>query len=241
MNIPDSVTIVTGASSGLGKACSAQLVERGGRVFGLARRKNRLEKVEKELGDLFTGIVCDVTDQGQVERAVRETVDNAGRIDVLVNNAGFGVFGNVEGLTAEDWDAQMATNLKGVFLCTRAVVPIMKRQNSGRGFGGHIVNIASVAGLIGNATIGAYNATKFGVRGFSEALMKELREDGIKVSCVYPGSIETEFFDVAQVGMSSNPMKVHDVAASIVHAIDTPENYLISEIVMRPLRPRGKS
>ncbi len=241
MNIPDSVTIVTGASSGLGKACAAQLVKKGGRVLGLARRQDRLENVANELGKSFTGVVCDVTDQAQVEKVFRESAERVGRIDVLINNAGFGVFGNVEDLAAEDWDAQMATNLKGVFLCTKAVVPIMKRQNAASGFGGHIVNIASVAGLIGNPTISAYNATKFGLRGFSESLMKELREDGIKVSCVYPGSIETEFFQVAQVGMSSNPMKVDDVASTIVHAIETPENYLISEVVMRPLRPRGKS
>ena len=81
--------------------------------------------------------------------------------------------------------------------------------------------------------------TKFGVRGFSESLMKELREDGIKVTCVYPGSIETEFFEVAEVDMSPNPMKVEDVASTIVHVIDTHDNYLVSEVVMRPLRPRG--
>ena len=133
----------------------------------------------------------------------------------------------------------MKTNLRGIFLCTQAAVPIMKRQNEVSGFGGHIVNVASVAGLLGNPVIGAYNVTKFGVRGFSESLMKELREDGIKVTCVYPGSIETDFFEIAEADMSPNPMKVDDVAETILHVIDTPDNYLVSEIVMRPLRPRG--
>jgi short-subunit dehydrogenase len=133
----------------------------------------------------------------------------------------------------------METNLRGVFLCTRAAVPTMKQQNEDSGFGGHIVNIASIAGLIGNPQIGAYNATKFGLRGFSDSLMKELRDDGIKVTCVYPGSIETHFADVADSSVAPNPMQPEDVSATVLHVLEGPDNYLISEVVMRPLRPRG--
>ncbi len=162
-----------------------------------------------------------------------------GRLDVLINNAGLGKFGPVDRLSLEDWDVQMNTNLRGVFLCTRAAVPVMKRQNAASGFGGHIVNIASIAGLIGNPNISAYNATKFGVRGFSEAIMKELRDDGIKVSCVYPGSIATEFFQTSGGNPSPNAMTAEDVGRTVMHLIETPDNYLISEVVLRPLRPRG--
>ena len=239
MNIQDSVVVITGASSGLGRACVHALTGRGARVFGLARRTDRLKEIERDIGDSFSGIPCDVTVEDSVADAFDRIYSEAGRIDVLINNAGLGRFGRVDEFPAAEWDLLMKTNLRGMFLCTKAVVPVLRKQNEEAGFGGHIVNIASVAGLLGNPIIGAYNVTKFGVRGFSESLMKELRDDGIKVSCVYPGSIETEFFEVAEVEMSPNPMKVVDVAATIVHLIDTPDNYLVSEVVMRPLRPRG--
>ncbi len=239
MNIQGSVGIITGASSGLGRACARKLVEDGATVFGLARRTERLAAMEAELGSRFAGLRCDVTSEDEVEGAVKEVLTTAGRVDLLLNNAGLGRFGKVDEFPVGEWDLLMKTNLRGMFLCTRAVVPIMKQQNATGGFGGHIVNIASVAGLLGNPVIGAYNVTKFGVRGFSESLMKELRDDGIKVSCVYPGSIQTEFFEVAKTDMSPNPMRVEDVARTVVQLVNTPDNYLISEVVMRPLRPRG--
>ena len=164
---------------------------------------------------------------------------DGGRIDVLVNNAGLGRFGKIEELPVDDWDVQMATNLRGVFLCTRAAVPQMKQQNADSGFGGHVVNIASIAGLLGNPNLGAYNASKFGVRGLSEALMKELRGDGIKVTCVYPGSIETDFSMGSSGQGSTNKMTPDDITSTVLHVLETSENYLISEVVMRPLRPKG--
>ena len=239
MNINDCVVVITGASSGLGRACSTELVARGAKVFGFARRTDRLATMERDLGPGFKGISCDVTEEDEVNASLQLVIDAACRVDVLVNNAGLGRFGRVDEFSSAEWDLLMKTNLRGMFLCTKAVVPTMKKQNETTGFGGHVVNIASVAGLLGNAVIGAYNVTKFGVRGFSESLMKELRDDGIKVSCVYPGSIETEFFEVAEVEISPNPMQVKDVATTVVQLIDTPDNYLISEVVMRPLRPRG--
>ncbi|HEX7070048.1 MAG TPA: SDR family NAD(P)-dependent oxidoreductase, partial [Rhodothermales bacterium] len=107
------------------------------------------------------------------------------------------------------------------------------------GFGGHIVNIASIAGLLGNPNLAAYNASKFGVRGFSEALMKEVRDDGIKVTCVYPGSVETGFSVITNPAVSTHKMLPEDIASTVVHVLATRDNYLISEVVMRPLRPRG--
>ncbi len=115
----------------------------------------------------------------------------------------------------------------------------MKAQHEKTGFGGHIVNIASVAGLVGNPMISAYNATKFGLRGFSEALMKEVREDGVKVTSVCPGSVATNFASIAGSKGSANPMQPEDVASTVIHVLETPNNYLISEVVMRPLKPKG--
>jgi NAD(P)-dependent dehydrogenase (short-subunit alcohol dehydrogenase family) len=239
MDLTDAVAVVTGASSGLGTHFARALIERGATVYGLARSADTLEALREDLGDAFHPLPCDVRDEDQVEEAFATVRAESGRLDVLLNNAGLGQFGPVDDLPLEDWDVQMDTNLRGVFLCTREAVPIMREQNDQSGFGGHIVNIASIAGLLGNPNLTAYNASKFGVRGFSEALMKEVRDDGIKVTCLYPGSIETNFFDVAGVDMTDNPLQPEDVAATVLHVLESPANHLISEVVMRPLRPRG--
>ncbi len=239
MDLQGKVAVVTGASSGLGLAFARALAERGAEVYGLARSTDKLDEIQAELGEAFHPIGCDVREEDAVKQAFDEVRESAGRIDILVNNAGLGRFGAVDDLDTEAWDVQMETNLRGVFLCTRAAVPVMKEQNAESGFGGHIINIASVAGLVGNPSLSAYNTSKFGLRGFSQALMKELREDGIKVSCVYPGSVETSFSSNAGSSGSDNPMQPEDVAATVIHLLEGPDNYLISEVVMRPLRPKG--
>ena len=238
MELRDKVAVVTGASSGLGRAFAIALVQKGAHVYGLARRVERLNALRDELGLRFHPIACDVTRPNDVEAAFQRVIREAGRLDILINNAGLGKMGPVDELSLEDWDVQMNTNLRGVFLCTRAAVPQMKKQNAETGFGGHIINIASVAGLIGNPNLSAYNATKFGVRGFSEAIMKELRDHGIKVTCVYPGSVATEFFEVSGMRGADRPVTPEQVAQTILHILETDDNYLISEVVIRPLRPR---
>ena len=239
MDLTDKVAVVTGASSGLGRHFAEALLDRGAAVFGLARSMDTLNALRDELGDAFHPVRCDVRDEDAVATAFDTVMDARGRVDVLINNAGLGQFGPIDETDLDTWDVQQETNVRGVFLCTRAAAPIMKQQNADTGFGGHIINIASIAGLLGNPNISAYNASKFAVRGFSEATMKELRGDGIKVSCVYPGSVETNFFEVADVEMTDHPMQPDDVAATVMHLIEMPDNYLISEVVMRPLRPRG--
>ncbi|MEQ9104523.1 MAG: SDR family oxidoreductase [Rhodothermales bacterium] len=235
MQLTDKVAVVTGASSGLGARFSKDLVAKGAQVFGLARRQDRLDALAEELGPRFTGIVCDV----RLEDAVKDAFDRIGdRVDILINNAGLGKFGPADEMSLETWQQLMDVNLTGVFLCTRAAIPLMRAQNEADGFGGHILNVASVAGLIGNPNVGAYNVTKYGLRGYSESLFKELRNDGIKVTCIFPGSIETEFFEQAGVPISNNPMQAKDVSSTVIHVLEAPDNYLISEVVMRPLRPK---
>ena len=239
MDLKNKVAVITGASAGLGLAFARKLVSRGSHVVGLARRQSRLEQVRSKLGERFTALPCDVTDEEQVQRAFADIAHQFGRVDALVNNAGLGRFGSLETLSSDNWSLQIDTNLTGVFFCTRAVIPMMRQQNAASGFGGHIVNIASIAGIIGSANISAYNTTKFGLRGMSEALMKELRSDGIKVSSVCPGSVRTDFGRHAGSSGAANPMEADDIADTVVHILEAPDNYLISEVVMRPLRPRG--
>lgn len=239
MDLKDKVIAITGATSGLGLAFSRALVARGAIVYGLARREGQLENIASQLGDAFRGVRCDVSLEEDVENAFTQISEQAGRVDVLINNAGLGRFGKIEDMSWEDWEVQMNTNLRGVFLCTKAALPPMKEQNRQSRFGGHIINISSVAGLVGNAGISIYNTTKFGLRGFSESLMKEVRDDGIKVTCLFPGSIRTEFFQEAGVDMTPNPMTSEEITSTLLHVLEAPDNYLISEITMRPLRPRG--
>lgn len=238
MDLNSKVAVVTGASGGIGEAVSRQLVSEGATVFGLARSSEKLERLSNDIGDHFVPVECDVRSADSVRDAFRKVKEGSSQIDILINNAGVGRFGPIESMSVDEFNMQTETNVRGVFLCSKQIIPIMQAQNEATGFGGHIVNIASIAGLIGSATLGVYNATKFAVRGLSEAMMKELRNDGIKVSCVYPGSTETEFFDNAGVELQGRPMAADSVAGTIIHLIKTPQNYLISEVVMRPLRPR---
>ncbi|MFN3597493.1 MAG: SDR family oxidoreductase, partial [Rubricoccaceae bacterium] len=197
-DLTDAVAVVTGASRGLGRAVAETLHAAGAHVYGLARSEDDLRALADALGERFHGRACDVTDRASVDDVFSRIHGEAGRLDVLVNNAGLGRFAEIDALGDDDWHVQIDTNLTGLYYCTRAAVPHMKAQRTARGagaLGGQIANIASVAGLVGNPKISAYNATKFGVRGFSEALMKELRPHGIRVSCFYPGSIDTHFFE----------------------------------------------
>jgi len=235
MDLHDSVAVVTGASRGIGLALARRLIDGGARVAGLARSEDDLDRLATTLGDAFTPVVCDITDAEAAKKAIDGVAKSHGRLDVLVNNAGLGRFAEVDDLDLDDWDVQVQTNLSGVFHCTRAAVPHMKAQGEARGpdaTAGVIVNVASIAGLVGNPNLSAYNATKFGVRGFSDATMKELRPFGIKVSCIYPGSVATDF---GPDGPNSNAMSPESIAETISHVIEAPYGTLISEVVLRPM------
>lgn len=233
MQLNGKIAIVTGASSGIGAEFAKALTSKGSRVYGLARRSDKLAAIQSELGDLFVPVTLDVNDHQGVENWIKETFSDNHQPDILINNAGLGLFGAVDEMRPEDWDTMINTNLTSVFRITRLVVPFMKKKDGVA----HIVNIASVAGLIGNPNISGYNASKFGLRGFSEALMKELRNDKIKVTCIYPGSVATEFFD-DHGGTHSNMLQGKDVANTLIHILETPDNFLIDEITLRPLIPK---
>jgi len=236
MILTDRTAIVTGASSGLGRSASKALVEKGATVYGLARRKSRLDTLRQELGEAFQPVVLDVTDNDAIEQWIGSTFPDSPLPDILINNAGMAKIGTVDELTTDQWHAMINTNLNAVFYLTRQVVPLMKRNPKVC----HIINIASIAGLMGNPKLSGYNASKFAIRGFSEALFKELRYEGIKVSTLFPGSIATDFFEQSGMGSAhSNMMMPDDVAATLIHLLETPDNLLINEVTMRPLNPKA--
>jgi len=235
MNLKSKIAIVTGASSGLGAEFSKSLVEKGALVYGLARSTDKLEQIRERLGETFIPVTLDITKPREVDDWVEKSFNNGHQPDVLINNAGLGYFANVEDLELNKWHQMMDTNLSGVFYLTRLIVPLMKQNEAVC----HIVNIASIAGLMGNPQISGYNATKFGLRGFSESLFKELRYDGIKVTCLFPGSIATSFFqNTDNVDVHPNMMKAIDIAKTVSFVLETSDNYLINEITMRPLNPK---
>ncbi|WP_138430433.1 SDR family oxidoreductase [Fodinibius saliphilus] len=237
MDINGKIGIVTGASSGIGTAFSSALIENGATVYGLARSTQKLENIQKKMGEQFIPITLDITDYKAVEQWIQDTFSEQNQPDILINNAGLGRFGEVDKLSIKDWDDMIKTNLSGTFYMTRKLVPFMKTNESVC----HIINIASIAGKIGNPQLTGYNASKFGVRGFSEALFKEVRYDGIKVTCFYPGSIATNFFEQVDMDTHSNMMQPGDVAKVMVNILQTPDNFLINDITMRPLNPKPPS
>lgn len=235
MNLNSKVAIVTGASSGIGAEFSKMLVENGTEVYGLARSEDKLKKLQKSLGENFHPVKMDITKSDDLEKWVNDSFGRKHQPDILINNAGVMYSANVEDLTMEEWHTMINVNLNGIFYLTRLIVPLMKENEQTC----HIINIASIAGLLGNPTISGYNASKFGVRGFSEALFKELRYDGIKVTCVFPGSINTDLFDKIE-GIDNHPnmMKTTDISSTVKFLLETDDNFLINEITMRPLNPK---
>lgn len=230
MDLTGKVAIVTGASKGIGRATVEALLARGVTVAGWGRTAPA-----GLVHDRFQFFECDVRDEHAVAEALTNTQRELGPdIHVLVNNAGLGIAGSVDGFSSDDWRLMFDTNVHGTFFCTRAVLPLMKRQQLG-----HVVNIASIAGTTGIENMAGYCATKFAVRGFSQSLFKEVRNDGIKVTCLYPGSTQTNFFDdIPGTTINDSMMRPEDIASAIVYSLETPDNFLIVDMEMRPLQPK---
>jgi NADP-dependent 3-hydroxy acid dehydrogenase YdfG len=230
MELQGKVAIVTGVSAGIGRATAEALLARGAAVAGWGRHAPASLTHER-----FQFFECDVRDEHAVLEAFTNTQRELGPdIHVLVNNAGVGIFGAVAKFSSADWHTMFDTNVNGLFYCTRAVLTQMQQQGEG-----HIVNVASLAGTAGSANMAGYCATKYAVRGFSDALFKEVRPQGVRVTCIMPGSVETNF-NGAQPGAAPNPHKMQpeDIAAAIVHVLEAPQATMISEIQLRPTNPK---
>jgi 3-oxoacyl-[acyl-carrier protein] reductase len=225
------VALITGASRGIGLAIAKKLGEMGASLGLCARDAKRLEQAEAELrraGMKTVAVVADVTKKAEVEALVERVKKELGEIDILVNNAGVGLFAPLHELSEDDWDRVMNTNLKGVYLCSRAVAPQMIRRRSG-----HIINISSLAGKNAFAGGGVYCASKWGLQGMTACQAEDLRGFGIRVSAVCPGTVETEFSPHA--GKDAKKMlQPEDVAHVVAMLVTQAEQSFVSEVALRP-------
>jgi NAD(P)-dependent dehydrogenase (short-subunit alcohol dehydrogenase family) len=227
------VALVTGGSRGIGRAIVEALAGEGYRVFFASRTgEYSAGGPPAALAPRIRGIAADVSRPEQVALLVEQVMGTTGRIDVLVNNAGIGRFAPVDELTYEQWREVLETNLTGAYLCLREVAPIMKQQGSG-----FVVNIASLAGRHGMAGGAAYNASKFGMVGLSEAAMLDLRPHGVRVTVVLPGSVDTEFHTRADRQWMIQP---EDVAQVVLSLLRVPHRTLPSLVEMRPTQPPAR-
>jgi 3-oxoacyl-[acyl-carrier protein] reductase len=235
MGLEAAVAVVTGGSRGIGLAIAGALTSRGARVVVTGRDQRHLDAAVATLGDRARAVRADVTSADEAARAVDTAVEQFGGVDVLVNNAGVGRFGNVADLSSDDWRLIIETNLSGVFYCSRAAIPHLKRRG-----GGWIINISSLAGKNPFAGGAAYCASKAGLNAFSEALMQEVRYDNIRVSYIMPGSVATGFSGRGDSGIADWKIAPEDVADIVVDLVTFPSRSLPSRIELRPSRPPKK-
>lgn len=238
MELKDKIIIVTGASSGIGLETARLLAAAGARIVMAARTMNKLERAAADLattGAETMAVPADVTREADCQALVRATIDAFGRVDVLVNNAGYAPPASLLETTEELWDATLNTCLKGVYLLTRAVAAVMLQQG-----GGTIVNISSTAGKTGQDNRSAYCAAKWGLQGFSEALRVELGSQNIRVHVVCPGPVATPWWGTVNAAQSEEVMqrmiRPQEVAEAVRWVLTQPDRIQIDEIVVQPYR-----
>jgi NAD(P)-dependent dehydrogenase (short-subunit alcohol dehydrogenase family) len=228
--------IITGTSRGFGHTWTAAALRRGDRVAATARRTETLKELADTYGDRLLPIALDVTDRAQVFAAVDRAVDTFGGLDVVVNNAGYGLFGMVEETTEEQARAQIETNLFGALWVTQAALPVMRARG-----GGHLIQVSSIGGIAAFPTLGLYNASKWALEGMSEALAQEVGPLGIRVTIVEPGPYSTDWAGTSAVhtapiaaydpirearraGATARvPHDPSDTAQAILRLVDLPE------------------
>ncbi len=235
MDLAGRACIVTGATKGIGRAIAEALATAGADVVVSARTAGDVERVAAELdgsgSGRVVGVPADVSRSDECGRLIGAAVQELDRLDVLVNNAGVGIFGSIEELSIDDWQTQIDTNLRGVFCCSQAAVPHLTETQ------GWIINIGSLASRNSFAGGTGYNASKFGLLGMTEAMMLDLRHSGIRVSIIMPGSVNTTFAD-HEVGAGREwALGADDVAAATLHLLSYPDSSLVSRVEMRPSRP----
>ncbi|RIV18505.1 SDR family oxidoreductase [Fibrisoma montanum] len=231
MQVDNKTIIISGASRGIGRATALLLAQQGANVVITARNVIELKEVESEGQGKIVAVPGDVSSEVDMERVVQTALDRFGRIDVVINNAGYGVFKNVDEISVDEWDALMATNVKGTFVLTKAALPTLKAQGAG-----HIVVVASDVAKRTFAGGSLYTASKYAQEAFMGALRKEVRPFGIKVTGVYSGLVDSHFHAKGHGHETSqNWLKNEDMAESMLFIISRPAHVVIDEFMVHPL------
>jgi 3-oxoacyl-[acyl-carrier protein] reductase len=225
------VALVTGGNRGIGRGIAEALARDGATVALTARDAAAAAKAAGEIGHGARGYACDVRRPESVAAVFAAVAKDLGGLDVLVNNAGIGLFGPVADMSLDDWHAVIETNVNGVFYCTKAAIPLMRQRG-----GGYILNVSSLAGRNTFPGGAAYSASKHAVNGFSETLFQEVRHDGIRVTYLMPGSVATEF-GRGSTEKSDWALQPEDVGEMVVDLLHTHPRALHSRVEMRPAKP----
>ena len=237
-NLQDKVALITGGSKGIGFGIAESFLKQGMKVAVTSRSLTNAEDVAKELNAKYEGkaigIKADVRNYIDQQEAVRKTVDTFGSLDVLIANAGLGHFGSIEEITDKEWKEVIDTNLTGVFYSIKSAVDELKKSK------GYFISISSLAGTNFFAGGSAYNASKFGVTGFTQAVMLDLRQNGIKVSTIMPGSVATHFNGHTPNEDDAWKIQKEDLGQLTVDLLKMPENALPSKVEIRPTTPPNK-
>jgi NAD(P)-dependent dehydrogenase (short-subunit alcohol dehydrogenase family) len=238
MSLEDKIAVITGGTKGIGRAIAESLLKSGAKVFICARNKEEIKKALEDLSGFgqIQGEVCDVRSEQQVRQMLEVCERVFGGVDILINNAGVGIMSKtVEEMSGEEFRQTLETNLCGVFYCCHYAIPLMKKRG-----GGYIVNISSLAGQNAHPRMAAYNASKFGLNGFSEALMQEVRHDDIKVSYVCPGSVNTAFGGDQPSEENSWQLQPEDIAQTVLDLLNMNSRALPSKVEIRSSKPPKK-
>ncbi|MDQ3635389.1 MAG: SDR family oxidoreductase [Acidobacteriota bacterium] len=238
MNIEDKVAVITGGTKGIGKAIAETLLKNGAKVFICARDKVEIKRTLEHLSELgkVDGEICDVRSETQVKMMFDECERIFGGVDILINNAGVGFIGEtIEEMPPDKFRQTLETNLFGVFYACHYAIPMIKKHG-----GGYIINISSLAGQNAHPKMAAYNASKFGLNGFSESLMQEVRQDDIKVSYICPGSVNTHFGDDEPSDEKSWQLQPEDIAQTVLDLLKQESRSLPSKVEIRPSKPPKK-
>jgi NADP-dependent 3-hydroxy acid dehydrogenase YdfG len=247
-----TVALVTGASSGIGHATARALAADGAAVALAARRVDRLEELAKEIdgaGGRALVVEADVTDEAQARDAVARTVDELGRLDTLVNNAGVMLLGPIVDADLSEWQRMVGINLVGLLYCTHAALPhLLDAADNGPREVADIVNVSSVAGRVARTSNGVYSATKHGVGAFSESLRQEVARRQVRVSLVEPGATATELGShnrpeireqMAQRFTGVERLEAEDIAGAISFIVTRPRRMAVNEVLVRPTQQEG--
>ncbi len=235
-DLTDKVAIVTGGSKGIGRAIAQALAGAGANVGLCSRDEKEAQKAAHDIAGSAegraVGVGCDVQKLDEVRNLLETAVSAFGGLDILIANAGVGAFAPIDEMGPDDWHAMIDTNLTGVYYCCHVAVPEIKKRG-----GGWIITIGSLAGRYALAGGTAYNASKFGLIGFTEALMLDVRHQGIRVSCIMPGTVDT-YFDERMPTGESWKLAPSDVARVVLQTLDHDERSLPSRVEIRPSQPR---